>query len=366
MSRCPSVAHASVDRCRQAPAKTTKKITLRLTCTNCKSVRLKPIKRSKHFEICDKKPKGKQMFARLRLGVRHAPVAAAGLAAFGAASATECSWMSIDSMYELLSPPAALSPAEWRPLKVFSVEQLTHNTKRLRFTFPDVHAAAGMEVASCLVTRAFIGKLKEDGTRGVVVRPYTPSHTTVGYLELVIKEYPEGKMSKHIASLKVGDTLEFKGPIPKFSYITNAFSHVGMVAGGSGITPMLQVAERILDNPHDDTQEVSLVFANVTEDDILLRDKIDEMRAAHPDQFKVTYVLDSPPPGWDGPSGLLSPEILRESLPPPGIVTKILVCGPPGMVAAVCGPKANNEKDQGEVCGHLRTLGFTSEHVFKF
>lgn len=43
-------------------AKTTKKITLRLTCTNCKSVRLKPIKRSKHFEICDKKPKGKQMY----------------------------------------------------------------------------------------------------------------------------------------------------------------------------------------------------------------------------------------------------------------------------------------------------------------
>lgn len=62
--------------------------------------------------------------------------------------------MSIESMYELLSPPAALSPAEWRPLKVFSAEQLTHNTKRLRFTFPDVHAAAGMEVASCLLVRA--------------------------------------------------------------------------------------------------------------------------------------------------------------------------------------------------------------------
>ena len=44
-------------------AKTTKKITLRLTCTNCKTVRLKPIKRAKHFEICDKKPKSKgQMY----------------------------------------------------------------------------------------------------------------------------------------------------------------------------------------------------------------------------------------------------------------------------------------------------------------
>lgn len=43
-------------------AKTTKKITLRLTCTACKTVRLKPIKRAKHFEICDKKPKGKPTY----------------------------------------------------------------------------------------------------------------------------------------------------------------------------------------------------------------------------------------------------------------------------------------------------------------
>merc|ERR1712086_847248 len=44
-------------------AKTTKKITLKMTCTACKAVRLKPIKRAKHFEICDKKPKAKgQMY----------------------------------------------------------------------------------------------------------------------------------------------------------------------------------------------------------------------------------------------------------------------------------------------------------------
>ena len=39
-------------------AKTTKKITLKLTCS-AQGRRLKPIKRAKHFEICDKKPKTK-------------------------------------------------------------------------------------------------------------------------------------------------------------------------------------------------------------------------------------------------------------------------------------------------------------------
>ena len=70
---------------------------------------------------------------------------------------------------------------------MWSVIPQSNNTTLLRFVFDNPHAAAGMEVASYLLTRAFIGKEKEDGTRGVVVRPYTPSHTTIGYLELVVK-----------------------------------------------------------------------------------------------------------------------------------------------------------------------------------
>lgn len=36
------------------------------------------------------------------------------------------------------------------------------------------------------------------------------------------------------------------------------------------------------------------------------------------------------------------------------------------MVEAVCGPKGPNDKDQGELRGHLKTLGYGPEHVFKF
>merc|ERR1712196_8334 len=43
-------------------AKTTKKITLRLTCSACKFVSLKPIKRCKHFEIQEKGMKKKSLY----------------------------------------------------------------------------------------------------------------------------------------------------------------------------------------------------------------------------------------------------------------------------------------------------------------
>jgi NAD(P)H-flavin reductase len=55
----------------------------------------------------------------------------------------------------------------------------------------------------------------------------------------------------------------------------------------------LQVADAILANPADKTK-VSLLFANVSEANILLKDKIDAMAAAHPDRFKVYYVVDKP------------------------------------------------------------------------
>lgn len=48
-------------------------------------------------------------------------------------------------------------------------------------------------------------------------------------------------MSKHIANLKVGDTLEMKGPIPKYNWEENKVENVGMIAGGTGITPMVSL-----------------------------------------------------------------------------------------------------------------------------
>ena len=48
-------------------------------------------------------------------------------------------------------------------------------------------------------------------------------------LPQVVKVYPDGKMSKHIVNLNVGDSLECKGPISKLPYKPNMKKNVGMV-----------------------------------------------------------------------------------------------------------------------------------------
>ena len=85
--------------------------------------------------------------------------------------------------------------------------------------------------------------------------------------------------SLHIAKVRVCSLS------PDTALASDTTSVCLQIAGGSGITPMLQVASEIVSNPEDKTQ-VLLIFANQTEQDIILRDKIDEMAAKH-DNFQV-------------------------------------------------------------------------------
>lgn len=126
-----------------------------------------------------------------------------------------------------------------------------------------------------------------------ILRPYTPisSDDDIGYFDLVLKIYPKGKMTQHILSLKVGDTIDVKGPKGRFVYEKNKYSHISMIAGGTGITPMLQIITEILKRD-DDTTKISLLFGNVTFEDIILKDRLDSLANKHSDQFTVYYVLD--------------------------------------------------------------------------
>ena len=141
-------------------------------------------------------------------------------------------------------------------------------------------------------------------------------------------------MSKVIGQLKIGDTIRVKGPKGQMVYRPGLIRAFGMIAGGTGITPMLQIIRAILKNPSDRTQ-ISLIFANVNEDDILLRKELEQLARDEKDRFKLYLVLNNPPPGWTGGVGFVSEEMIEEHCPKPDKDIKILMCGPPPMISAM-------------------------------
>lgn len=125
----------------------------------------------------------------------------------------------------------------------------------------------------------------------------------------------------------------------------------GMIAGGTGITPMYQVAAAILKDPRDSTQ-LSLLFGNISAEDILIQQELEALQAAHPGRFKVYHVLNKPPANWSGGEGFISKAMIQEHLPAAGPGVMVLSCGPKPMVDAMK--------------GYLDTLGHAEENQFQF
>lgn len=182
---------------------------------------------------------------------------------------------------------------------------------------------------------------------------------------MLVKKYPDGPMSTHLHNMTPGQRLDVKGPLPKYEWSENKHDHIALVAGGTGITPMYQLARAIFSNPNDKTK-VTLVFGNVTEEDILLKKELSELENTYPQRFRAFYVLDKPPKGWAGNSGYMDKNLLKTVLPEAKEENiKVFVCGPPGLMKAISGNKVS-AKDQGELTGALKDLGYKAEQVYKF
>ncbi len=131
----------------------------------------------------------------------------------------------------------------------------------------------------------------------------------------------------------------------------------GMIAGGTGITPMLQIMNAVLRDEPNSSVTVSLLYANQTEDDILVREELEDAVSRYGGRFKLHYTVDRPPEGgrWIYSTGFITKEMIRDHLPGPEDdgSTQILMCGPPPMVKFACLP-------------NLEALGYKKTDYFVF
>jgi NAD(P)H-flavin reductase len=272
----------------------------------------------------------------------------------------------------------ALDPENWVEMPLRKIEEVSHDVKKFRFFFETPMHILGLPIGQHISLKFIDPEGKE------VQRSYTPITSDVdsGYVEFMIKVYfkgvhpnfpegaividpvdnkiitkiksliitstmiPGGKMSQHLNSMQLGDTILMKGPKGHLDYKGRgqfSIAHkrnnivqynkkkIGMVAGGTGITPMLQgmhlimcaaamyilsctrglstiffmlypfveyeinepntlftplpldsrcaVIRAIQRDPKDKT-EVWLIFANQTEADILLREELEACERA--------------------------------------------------------------------------------------
>ncbi|KAE9982496.1 NADH-cytochrome b5 reductase [Venturia inaequalis] len=227
-----------------------------------------------------------------------------------------------------------LKPNELQEFELKEKTILSHNTAIYRFALPRPQDILGLPIGQHISLAA---DLTVDGQQKQILRSYTPisSDETPGYFDLLIKSYPTGNISKYVAGLQVGQTMKVKGPKGAMVYTPNMVKHFGMICGGTGITPMLQVIRAVIRGRETgDVTKINLIFANVNPEDILLKEDLDALARDDP-HFNIYYVLNNPPEKWSGGVGFVTAEMIKEHLPAPTPDSKILICGPPPMVSAM-------------------------------
>ena len=272
-----------------------------------------------------------------------------------------------------------------------------------------------------------------------VSKSYSPiSHPSAkGYFEVVVKSYPyrpgggvgsylcglevqvseEGHSRSNSNSNSIGGILA-KLKSPRMMHgspaVINRWKHIGLVAGGTGIAPLFQIARIALEEGTGTgsgtktnaggvaCESVHLLYVNRRREDILMKDEINRLAMEYPGRFFVTYSLtregdgDGEEQDGDGDDatcsdfvyqrGRGSAEMALGALPPPSNVgadadarTMILVCGKDGFVKSWAGAvgrgpdvslpdgtSVQGKKIQGELAGWLAEAGYRASEVFKY
>lgn len=159
----------------------------------------------------------------------------------------------------------------------------------------------------------------------------SPKDALEGRYVLTIKLVEGGLMSRYILdNWDVGTKVEVSAPSGNFEYqpIRDA-QKVICLAGGSGITPFVSMANAIADG--DEDFELTLLYGSRNYDNILFRDELDEL-SKKCDKIKVVYVISDEgsecPEGTE--KGFITADLIKKYAPDDEPYS-VFLCGPQQM-----------------------------------
>ncbi len=208
-------------------------------------------------------------------------------------------------------------------LLLASIEAQTHDTKTLRFIVPP-HQTIAARPGQFMTFRWLI-----DGKP--VTRCYTicssPLQST--YIEITPKKAANGCVSAYLNErAEIGLAVEAKGPFGQFYFDESIHQEIVLIAGGSGITPMISMLRYIDD--HSLVTKATLLYFVRTPQDIIFAKELERLQGSI-DNFKCMIVVGKADETWQGPVGHINDDLLKNTVKNFSSST-FFICGPPPMM----------------------------------
>jgi ring-1,2-phenylacetyl-CoA epoxidase subunit PaaE len=231
-------------------------------------------------------------------------------------------------------PPAAVDTEVVQPrtsgfhrLAVAGVERLCDDAVAVTFAVPDgLRADYDFRPGQYLT-------LRQQTPEGEERRSYSICAPAGAAPRVGIRRVEGGRFSEWLVDrLEPGDEVEVGLPAGSFTPPLVAGTHHGLVAAGSGITPVLSIAASLL-AAHDDTH-VTLLYGNRRTDTVMFTEEIADLKNAYGPRLHLLHVLSREPTQAEIFNGRLDADRMRTLL---GALVDVedvddwWLCGPLGM-----------------------------------
>lgn len=155
------------------------------------------------------------------------------------------------------------------------------------------------------------------------------SPTEEDHIEIAAKRYSDGRLTPWLHdSVKIGDTLNVKGPEGNFVFKEGESQDLVLISGGIGIAPYRSMIRYIFAKKLP--VRVTLLYSARTVVDFAFKEELDSAMIRHPNLQAIYTITRPDQTPWTGRIGRINEAILRDHLGPTG--TLYYICGPDEMI----------------------------------
>jgi ferredoxin-NADP reductase/fatty acid desaturase len=244
-----------------------------------------------------------------------------------------------------------------RLMKVSHIEHLTSDAVAVNFELPHGETL-NFKSGQYITVSKLLNEDQQTRCYSLCIAPEK------GQLKIAVRETPNGLVSGYMKQrLQVGDELIVQGPFGDFIYPPHhnkQIDNLVLIAGGSGITPVLSIIETALNNAS--ISNIYLVYACRDVRSILFYEHLKGLQTQHLDRFHLNYVIAEPSKFPLGMTGRLDESMLIDLLPWLSSTAKVsepedsqnenteyYICGPEGLKNTVVESLESFSVDSGRV-----------------
>ncbi|RNE96712.1 NADH-dependent fumarate reductase-like protein, partial [Trypanosoma conorhini] len=245
----------------------------------------------------------------------------------------------------LQKKPSPLSFTTWASVILREVREggmYGTGSRVLRFNLPGALQRSGLRLGEFIAIRGEWDGQKLIGYYSPITLP-----DDLGVIGILARS-DKGTLREWISALQPGDAVEMKGCgglviERRFSeqhlyFGGHRLKKLCLIAGGTGVAPMLQIIRAALKKPFIDTIEsVRLIYAAEDVSELTYRELLEKHQKSSNGKFRTTFVLNRPPPMWTDGVGFVDKSVLSSYVQQPAEDLLVVICGPPVMQRIVKG-----------------------------